>query len=62
MVMWTDASLYAGLSFVYSNLGFAYQLKECPSTVKIDIFFLELVAILSALHHAAQGVPSGTSM
>ncbi|KAF7371914.1 DNA RNA polymerase [Mycena venus] len=53
MVMWTDASLYTGLSFVYSNFGFAYRLKECPSTEKIDIFFLELVAILSAVHYAA---------
>jgi hypothetical protein len=53
MVMWTDASLRIGLSFVYSNLGFVYQLKECPSTIKIDIFFLELVAILCAVHHAA---------
>jgi hypothetical protein len=26
---------------------------SCPSTIKIDIFFLELVAILSAAHHAA---------
>jgi hypothetical protein len=34
MIMWTDASLRTGLSFVYSNLGFAYQLKECPSTIK----------------------------
>ncbi|KAJ7227030.1 hypothetical protein GGX14DRAFT_347916 [Mycena pura] len=51
--MWTDASLRTGLSFVYSNLGFAYQLKECPSTIKIDIFFLELVAILCAVHRAA---------
>ncbi|KAJ7461656.1 DNA/RNA polymerase [Mycena latifolia] len=53
MVMWTDASLYTGLAFVYSNAGFIYQIKECPPTVKIDIFFLELVAILSAVHHAA---------
>jgi hypothetical protein len=53
MIMWTDASLRTGLSFVYSNYGFAYQLKECPTTVKIDIFFLELVAILCAVHHAA---------
>jgi hypothetical protein len=53
MIVWTDASLRTGLSFVYSNYGFAYQLKECPSTVKIDIFFLEPVAILCAVHHAA---------
>ncbi|KAJ7609281.1 hypothetical protein DFH06DRAFT_1110879 [Mycena polygramma] len=51
--MWTDASLRTGLSFVYANLGFAYRLKECPTSIKIDIFFLELVAILCAVHHAA---------
>ncbi|KAJ7191129.1 hypothetical protein GGX14DRAFT_381437 [Mycena pura] len=53
MIIWTDASLRTGLSFIYSNYGFAYQLRECPLSIKIDIFFLELVAILSAVHHAA---------
>ncbi|KAF5381547.1 hypothetical protein D9615_005612 [Tricholomella constricta] len=53
MVVWTDASTSRGLGFVYSNSGFCYTLQPCPTTVKIDIFFLELVAILSALHHVA---------
>jgi hypothetical protein len=53
LIVWTDASLRSGLSFVYSNIGFIYQLRECPADVKIDIFFLELVAIMSAIHHAA---------
>ncbi|KAJ7148798.1 hypothetical protein C8R43DRAFT_888724 [Mycena crocata] len=53
MVIWTDASLYSGLAFVYSNQGFAYQLSEHPPKEKIDIFFLEMVAIMSAIHHAA---------
>ena len=46
-----DASLCLALSFVYHNCGFVYQLRECPPNVKIDIFFLELVAIMSAIHH-----------
>lgn len=53
MVMWTDASLRMALSFVYSLHGFVYQLKPCPPGIAIDIFFLELIAILSAVHHAA---------
>ena len=46
-----DASLHLALSFVYHNCGFVYQLRECPPNVKIDIFFLELVVIMSAIHH-----------
>jgi hypothetical protein len=53
LVMWTDASLKLGLSFVYNNNRFVYQLCKCPSNIKIDIFFLELVAIMSAIHHVA---------
>jgi hypothetical protein len=53
MVMWTDASLRHALSFVYAGNGFVYQLSEPPANCKIDIFFLELVAILSAIHHTA---------
>ncbi|KAF5383038.1 hypothetical protein D9615_004923 [Tricholomella constricta] len=53
MVVWTDASTSKGLGFVYSNQGFCYALQPCPPGVRIDIFFLELVAILSALHHIA---------
>jgi hypothetical protein len=53
MVMWTDASLRHALSFVYAGNGFVYQLSEPPANHKVDIFFLELVAILSAVHHSA---------
>ena len=53
LIVWTDASLRLALAFVYGNNGFLYQLWECPSDTKIDIFFLELVAIMSAIHHVA---------
>jgi hypothetical protein len=53
MVMWTDASLRLGLSFVLAGNGFYYPLQERQANVTIDIFFLELVAILSAVHYAA---------
>jgi hypothetical protein len=52
MVMWTDASLHNALSFVYSNKGFLYPIRAPPPGVKIDIFFLELMAIALAVHHA----------
>jgi hypothetical protein len=51
--MWMDASLCLVLSFVYGNNSFTYQLRECPPNIKINIFFLELVAIMSAIHHVA---------
>jgi len=51
--VWTDANLKDALAFSYSNNGFIYQLKPCPSSFKIDIFFLKLIAILSAIHHLA---------
>ncbi|KAF8797567.1 hypothetical protein BYT27DRAFT_7125287 [Phlegmacium glaucopus] len=51
--MWTDASLRLGLSFVYDGHGFMYAMAPMNAKVKIDIFFLELVAILSAIHHIA---------
>lgn len=50
MVLWTDASLRLGLAFVYSGCGFAYALSPNESKEKIDIFFLELIAILSTQH------------
>ncbi|KAF5368147.1 hypothetical protein D9615_010186 [Tricholomella constricta] len=53
MVMWADASTSKGLGFVFSNRAFCYELQPCPPGVRIDIFFLELVAILSAFHLAA---------
>ncbi|KAF8219869.1 hypothetical protein L208DRAFT_1545538, partial [Tricholoma matsutake] len=51
MVMWTDASLQNALAFVYSNKGFLYPIKPPPMDKKV-IFFLELLAIVSAVHHA----------
>jgi len=53
IVLWTDASLRLALSFVYAGNGFVYELRPCPAEIKIDIFFLELLAILSAIHHVA---------
>ena len=53
MIVWTDASLRLALSFVYGNNGFLYQLRESPPNIKIDIFFLELIAIMSTIHHVA---------
>jgi hypothetical protein len=53
MVVWTDASLKLGMGFTYASNGYVYQLASCPPDIKIDIFFLELVAILSAIHHIA---------
>ena len=52
-VLWTDASLCLGLAFVYAGSGFTYALSTGLAKEKIDIFFLELVAILSAVHHVA---------
>ncbi|KAJ7279667.1 hypothetical protein C8J57DRAFT_1058658 [Mycena rebaudengoi] len=52
--MWTDASLKLAIGFVYGNKGFVYQLKPTSDPKnKIDIFFLEMIGILSAVHHAA---------
>ena len=53
LVLWTDASLRLGLGFVYANRGSTYAISPSSSKEKIDIFFLELVAILSAVHHVA---------
>ena len=50
-VLWTDASLCLGLAFIYAGCGFTYALRRDTSKEKIDIFFLELVAILSVVHH-----------
>ena len=52
MVMWMDASLRNALAFVYSNKGFIYPIKAPPAGTKVDIFFLELLAIASVVHHA----------
>ena len=53
MVVWTDASLHMGLGCYYASNALVYQLHPPPSDIKIDIFFLELIAILSAIHHIA---------
>lgn len=52
MVIWTDASLCNALAFVYSNMGWVYPIRPPPEGIKVDIFFLELLAITSAVHHA----------
>jgi len=51
MVVWTDASLHLGLGCYYASNALFYQLHPPPPSIKIDIFFLELVAILSAIYH-----------
>ena len=53
LTIWKDASLTTAFAFVYGLEGFVYQLHPPPSNIKVDIFFLELVAILSAIYHAA---------
>jgi len=53
MVVWTDASLRFGLGCYYASNALVYQLRPPPPEIKIDIFFLELIAILSAIHHVA---------
>jgi hypothetical protein len=54
LVMWTDASGKLGISFVYAGNGFLYQLQHPePGSPCVDIFFLELLAILSGIHHVA---------
>jgi hypothetical protein len=54
LVMWTDASGKYGLSFVFAGNGFVYQHRSPePGSPSIDIFFLELLAILSGIHHVA---------
>lgn len=54
LVMWTDASGKYGLSFVFAGNGFVYQLRSSkPGSPPVDIFFLELLAILSGIHHVA---------
>jgi len=53
MVVWTDASLHLGLGCYYASNALVYQLHPPPPEIKIDIFFLELIAILSAIFHIA---------
>lgn len=51
--VWTDANLKDGLAFSFSNNGFVYQQRPRGPEIAVDIFFLKLVAILSAVHHFA---------
>jgi hypothetical protein len=53
MVIWTDASLHLGLGCYYASNALVYQLRPPPPGIKIDIFFLELIAILSGIFHIA---------
>ncbi|KAJ3831478.1 hypothetical protein F5878DRAFT_76884 [Lentinula raphanica] len=53
MVFWSDAS-QIGLSFVFAGNGFFYEIHADPNAPRVDIFFLELVAIMSAVAFAAQ--------
>ncbi|KAF6750012.1 hypothetical protein DFP72DRAFT_1140002, partial [Ephemerocybe angulata] len=52
-VFWTDASLRLGMVFVCNGHGYFYPLEPCPPTISISIFFLEMVAILSAISYVA---------
>lgn len=52
-VLWTDASLRLGLAFVYAGHSFTYAISPSSTKDRIDIFFLEFLAILSAVHHVA---------
>ncbi|KAF8891922.1 hypothetical protein CPB84DRAFT_1683136, partial [Gymnopilus junonius] len=53
MVIWIDASLKLGLAFIFLNQAFVYPLAAYLPEVKVKIFFLEMVAILSAIHYVA---------
>jgi len=53
LIIWMDASLTTAFTFVYGFEGFVYQLQPPPMNIKVNIFFLELVAIFSAIYHAA---------
>jgi hypothetical protein len=56
LVLWTDASLMTALAFVYANQGFIYPISSntaSKSTCHVDVFFLELMAILLGIHHVA---------
>src|SRR6266446_2667844 len=53
MIVWTDASLHLRLGCCYASNALVYQLRPPPPGIKVDIFFLELVAILCAIFHVA---------
>lgn len=50
--LFCDASLSA-LAFVFGRSAFVYQIQPSSSAIKSDIFFLEELAIVSALCHVA---------
>lgn len=55
MEIWMDASL-SGLAFVVGQDGFRYRVSQsssAKSTVSVDIFFLEMLVIVSALDYAS---------
>ncbi|KAJ6630927.1 hypothetical protein B0H10DRAFT_2207316 [Mycena sp. CBHHK59/15] len=47
IVAWTNTSLKRAIAFVYANKGFVYELQATDSSIKVDIFFLEMIGILS---------------
>ena len=58
LTVWTDANLFDAFAFTYNNEGFVYRIHSHTSnTEKIDIFFLKLLAILSAIHYTASNFP-----
>ena len=54
LTVWTDANLSDAFAFTYNNEGLVYRINsQTPNAEKVDIFFLELLAILSAIHYIA---------
>ena len=57
IIFWSDASSKFGLSFVFSNQGFVYQLNQ-DSSIKINIFLLQSFQPLTMLstfpHHLVE--------
>ncbi len=53
LIIHTDATPNAAISFVHSNQGFTYQIKSSQrAPVTPDIFFFKQLAILFAIHHS----------
>lgn len=52
MEIWTDAAPNLGLAFCYGAEGYVYKILP-PSGDVVNIFFLEMMAILSAIANAA---------
>ena len=52
--VWTNANLSNTFACTYNNEGLIYCIhSQTPNAEKVDIFFLELLAILSAIHYIA---------